>query len=239
MGAYNSKPHNTEEYNAPSGNVFIRVITETIQIAQAVGRNIRRVASLGETVNVSDAVSRIRRLVRTVTETEQVIEAAQRIIKTLRIILVQGREDILLRIQGRQDVLKRIQGQEMNTIRIQGRQDMAVTEAIEFFRGEDVTLELEQTTTGVTGGPDVNITGWALVFSMKKKLTGAVVLTKSIGSGITITSGSEGRADVVLSDTDTDTMVPGDYVYDLKRDDPGAEAILTVGTITVKEKVST
>lgn len=169
---------------------------------------------------------------------EEEYNALAAILKKLKRLVLQGREDILLRIQGRLDVLKRIQGQQMNTTRIQGRQDMAVTENVEFFRGEDVTLELEQTTTGVAGGPDVDITGWALVFSLKKRLSGKIVLTKSIGSGITITDGAAGRADVVLSDDDTNDLVPGDYNYDLKRDDPGAEAIVTVGTITVKEKVS-
>ena len=217
---------------------FFAVVTETEQLSEATQRLRLLDRETAETVTVTEATQRLRKLTRETTETVQIAEDIQRLLRALQRILIQGRQDILLRVQGRRDVLVRIQGKNDTDIRIQGRQAMAVAENVSFYRGEDVTLEVEVTTTGISGGPDVDITGWALVFNLKKRLTGKVVLTKSIGSGITITDGTAGRADVTLTDEDTLILVPGEYVFDVKRDDAGAEAILTVGTLTVKETVS-
>lgn len=115
---------------------------------------------------------------------------------------------------------------------------MSVQQNESFHRGEDITLRLEVTTTGVGGGPAVDITGWAISFSMQRRTPGSIVLSKTVGSGITITDGPNGRADVVLSDDDTNALIPGDYDYDLKRTDSDSEAVLTTGTLTIKSTVS-
>ena len=115
---------------------------------------------------------------------------------------------------------------------------MSVKQDTNFHIGEDITLEVEVTTTGISGGPAVDITGWAISFSMKRRKGGDIVLSKTVGSGITITDGPNGRADIVLTDDDTNKLVVGEYDYDVKRTDPGSEAVVTTGTLTIKDTVT-
>lgn len=105
---------------------------------------------------------------------------------------------------------------------------MAIRHDISFFRGEDVTIRVT-----VTGE---NITGWALTLAIGRGYT--PLLTKTIGSGITITNGGNGIFEAVIADTDTDTFDTGGYVWDAKRTDAGQEAVLTYGKLSLEPNVA-
>jgi len=107
---------------------------------------------------------------------------------------------------------------------------MATTEKIEIIRGEDILIEV--TVTGQI------ITGWALIFAVAPKYQDTAVITKSIGSGITITDGAHGIFQVALSDDDTKDLRTGGYVWDVKRNDAGQEAVLSRGEFVIKPNVA-
>lgn len=82
------------------------------------------------------------------------------------------------------------------------------------------------------------ITGWALSWILKQRATdpdGSAVLTKTTASGgITITNGPAGQCVVTITDTDTASLKPGAYVHELKRTDPGSEAVLCSGMAVLR-----
>ena len=82
----------------------------------------------------------------------------------------------------------------------------------------------------------VSIVGWTFLFRLsdRAKADGAVVLEKTIGSGITITDDALGLLAVAVDDTDTDEWEPGTYFYSLKRVDAGFENTLLYGTFLLK-----
>ena len=92
----------------------------------------------------------------------------------------------------------------------------------------------------------VDVTGWTLVWVLKKLASSATALiTKTVGSGIAITgtydsdpSVNTQRIAVSLDNTDTydvsaggAKVKPGTYEYALKRLDAGSETILAYGTL--------
>ena len=63
---------------------------------------------------------------------------------------------------------------------------MATQANISFYKGEDVVLT-------VTMSPATNISGWTLQFTLRKQYGDTTALvTKTIGSGITITDSTNG-----------------------------------------------
>lgn len=107
---------------------------------------------------------------------------------------------------------------------------MATTADVEFVRGEDVTIEV--TVTGV------NVTGWALSFAIALTYRDTAIITKTVGSGITITDGDNGVFEITLADTDTDGLPTGTRVWDVKRTDAGEEAVLTRGELELLPNVA-
>lgn len=108
---------------------------------------------------------------------------------------------------------------------------MAATQSIAFFNGENVTLN------GVLN-PVVDITSWAMQFAVRGTAGGTAIITKTVGSGITIVSGPASTFTVVLLSADTATQPPGAYVYDLQRTDSGHHTELLTGTLTLTAPVS-
>lgn len=91
-----------------------------------------------------------------------------------------------------------------------------------------------------------DITGWEITFDVRKQdKSSTVLLTKSVGSGITISgvfnstaSSNLQRAVLVLADTDLTiaqfSSDGGTFRYSLKRTDAGAETILAFGDFVVE-----
>lgn len=98
---------------------------------------------------------------------------------------------------------------------------MAITANIEFFRGEDVVIE-------VTLTPVTDIAGFTF-----KATIGSI--SKTTDSGISITDAGAGVLQIVLSDTDTESLSLGRTAWALKRSDAGKESVLTIGECVVKE----
>lgn len=86
----------------------------------------------------------------------------------------------------------------------------------------------------------IDISGWALSWMLKRKLTmldaDASVTKSTATTGVSIgglynaTPGSNlQRATVTILDTDTDALAAGIYYYELKRTDAGLETVLAYG----------
>lgn len=111
----------------------------------------------------------------------------------------------------------------------------------DWFIGEDKTLEFEIYDS--TEALIQNVTGWAMLFRLRRiSESDAVLFTKTTG-GSTITIAGTYNADptvnaqrtsVVIDDTDTDNLQPGKYAYWLWRTDSGNETVLAYGDVTLK-----
>jgi len=114
----------------------------------------------------------------------------------------------------------------------------------DWFVGEDKIFAFtiyQKTAAGVLTSTPQNITGWALRWDMRRTDSEAdpVVLTKaSGGSGITITDGPNGQGQVLIDDTDTDTLVPRLYRHALKRTDSGSETLLLWGSASLAKRTT-
>jgi hypothetical protein len=104
---------------------------------------------------------------------------------------------------------------------------MANTQDIQFYVGEDIPIN-------AVLDPVVDISGWAISFVMRFTAGGLPVLvTKTVGSGITIVSGPASTFIIQMLSADTSTLAPGEYVYDVQRTDVGNHRMLVLGTVTL------
>jgi len=110
---------------------------------------------------------------------------------------------------------------------------MAIKTKISFFRGEDIILTVTVT--------DENIAGWSLSFSVAKGYGQTAAFTKTTAAlgGIVRTDEANGEFEVTITDTDTDSLATGNYVWDVKRTDAGQEVVLAYGQLSLKPNVAT
>ena len=117
--------------------------------------------------------------------------------------------------------------------------DLGVEGGFSMHSGDSRVIELtvnNQDDTAVE-----NITGAAITFALSKqagnvtspKPAGAALVTKTVGSGITITDGPNGRADVVLAPADSASLPAGVYYYEVQIILAGATATTHYGQITI------
>jgi hypothetical protein len=103
----------------------------------------------------------------------------------------------------------------------------AVPQNYEYYRGEDFSF-----TTNVS--PVVDITGWALTFTLRKNYdTLPILITKTVGFGITLTTPIDGEYKVALASADTAALPTGTYLYDIQRTDAGFKTVVQIGSITL------
>jgi hypothetical protein len=107
-----------------------------------------------------------------------------------------------------------------------GSTSVPVETDITIFKGEDLVI-----TDTITG---VNITGWTLAAAVATSVTAPVIFTVA-GA---ITDAANGVFTITLTDTETDLLDPGRYVYDIKRTNAGSETVLTYGKLTVRGQVT-
>lgn len=100
---------------------------------------------------------------------------------------------------------------------------MATLANLEWYRGEDVTLNF-------TMAPVVDITGWTISFRAKSDATQTALVTVNA----TITVAASGTFAVALTAAQTTSLNASTYAYDVWRTDSGAATALTMGTITSK-----
>lgn len=112
----------------------------------------------------------------------------------------------------------------------------------EWFIGEDKTIPFEIYSSDEATMQDV--AGWALEWRLRKMIdSDAVLLTRTTGGSTITISGTYNavpatntqRINVLIEDTDTDNLQPGNYQYALKRTTAGSETILAYGTVTLKK----
>ena len=104
---------------------------------------------------------------------------------------------------------------------------MAITTAIEMYRGED--RQLNFTLASVT-----DITTWVIEFTIarQKNLT-----TKLIEKICDHTDQVNGVFQTVVEDADTADLQPGKYYWDAWRTDAGNAVLLGIGTFTILSDV--
>lgn len=104
------------------------------------------------------------------------------------------------------------------------------------FVGEDKNLQF--TVTDADANPQT-MTGWALEFVVRSQVgAGTALLTKTTGGGTIALSNGDGtddRATVTLTDTDTLALGAGDYRYALRRTTDGNEQVLAYGTFVIRQ----
>lgn len=110
-----------------------------------------------------------------------------------------------------------------------GAIESAIAESEHWFAGEAATFRYDVTEAdGVTAQV---MTGWALTWELKTSRTGTVLLTKTVGDGVTIGNGSgtDDRASVAVDAEDTEAIAAGIYHQQLRRTDAGSEKVLSFG----------
>jgi hypothetical protein len=94
----------------------------------------------------------------------------------------------------------------------------------------------------------LDITGWGLSWKIKRSKDDdddAALVTKTTSNGGITIAGvfnadkalNAQRATVVITDTDTDPLEPGNCYYELKRTDQGSEQVITFGRILLLRAV--
>lgn len=105
---------------------------------------------------------------------------------------------------------------------------MAFHIPIECFRGEALTLADVILGSG-------SIAAWTLTFALKLTHDASTTLvTKTVGSGITITDAAARTFTVSLTAANTN-QTAGKYVYTIARTNSGAETVLTYGEFTIHD----
>lgn len=114
-----------------------------------------------------------------------------------------------------------------------------ITEADRFFTNADKVIKFKiYQADGVT---PQNITGWAMSWLLKRRLTdadSAALVTKTTGAGtITLTTPLTGDCELTVTDENTATVASGFYVHELKRTDAGAETPLCEGKARLRQSL--
>ena len=131
------------------------------------------------------------------------------------------------------------------------------TDDSRIFIGQDSTIpvhvkDFDPPSGNTDGTVAKEITGWALTFDVRKlDKSGTVILSKTVGAGITIagvfnaTASSNLQRATVALDADLDLTVAkfsidgGTFRYSLKRTDDGSETVLAYGDFVVDRATQT
>lgn len=114
---------------------------------------------------------------------------------------------------------------------------MPPEQTIRIIRAQDLTLR------GYLSPPQ-DITGWTVTFEVEDKLAGAAVITKTVGSGITLTDTGKGILEVTLAKADTSGLTVSTslaagkgYVWEIKRTNAGNNLVLARGQLILEQEV--
>lgn len=98
--------------------------------------------------------------------------------------------------------------------------------------GDDLILKIA--VTDADAGGFKNLTGAAVIWRASRKIGSSALISKSVGSGITITDAVNGELEVELVPTDTEDL-RGDFVHEAEVvDSLGKKATVTVGRLTIE-----
>ena len=103
--------------------------------------------------------------------------------------------------------------------------------------GDDRVLEI---TIRENDHGTLDITGAAITWALSRIVTdkvepkGAAIVTKTVGSGITITNAHNGHVEVAITETDTDDLA-GTYYHEMQLVLSGDTSTVMYGTVTIKK----
>jgi hypothetical protein len=108
---------------------------------------------------------------------------------------------------------------------------MPPEQTIRLIRAQDITIVC-------TMEKPRSISGWAITFQVRDSLGGTSRITKTVGSGITITDAGKGVISISLAKGDTSGLTVQSYVWDIKRTDSGSNVVLARGELILEETIT-
>lgn len=102
------------------------------------------------------------------------------------------------------------------------------------YVGTDITLNFTIYQSGTTLPQD--ITGWSIQFVIHPTGSETNLVTKTIGSGVTIISGPAGQGTISIAAADTASIAPATYLFRIERTDTGSDEVLTIGLVPILAK---
>lgn len=140
-----------------------------------------------------------------------------------RTIAVLGRRDTTFTVPGQRGTTVSVLGSRSTaTVSVEGSLAVAIRTDFDVHRSEDVNIDFDI---------DESIVGWALRLSLIS-MSGTELVYKTIGSGITITSGAAGTGRGVFDSADLDRTMTS-YRWSLARTDTGYKAVLAYGLVNI------
>jgi hypothetical protein len=108
---------------------------------------------------------------------------------------------------------------------------MPPEQTLRLIRAQDLTLRASLS-------PPREVTGWSITFQVRDSLGGTSRITKTVGSGITLTDAGKGIITISLAKADTATLTIQSYVWDVKRTDSGNNVVLARGQLVLEQEVT-
>lgn len=115
---------------------------------------------------------------------------------------------------------------------------MPPEQTLRIIRAQDLTLKARLS-------PPRDVTGWSVTFQVRDALGGSSVLSKTVGSGITISDAGQGILSIALAKADTSGLTVSSslaagkgYVWDVKRTDAGSNVVLARGQLVLEQEVT-
>jgi hypothetical protein len=109
---------------------------------------------------------------------------------------------------------------------------MPPEQTLRLIRAQDLTLR------AALAAPR-DITGWSITFQVRDSLGGTSRMTKTVGSGITVSDAGKGIISIALLKGDTTGLAIQSYVWDIKRTNAGANVVLARGELILEQEVTT
>ena len=109
---------------------------------------------------------------------------------------------------------------------------MAPEQTLRLIRAQDLSI---------LGRMDIprDITGWTVTFQVRDSLGGTSRITKTVGSGITLSNAGRGEITITLDKADTSGLTIQSYVWDVKRTTSGSNVVLARGELILEQEVTT
>lgn len=114
---------------------------------------------------------------------------------------------------------------------------MPPEQTIRLIRAQDLTLRFFLS-------PPRDMTSWTVTFEVEDKLAGSAVITKTVGSGVTLADTGKGILEVSLAKADTSSLTVSSglatgkgYVWELKRTNSGSNVVLARGQLILEQEV--
>src|SRR6188472_2239208 len=113
---------------------------------------------------------------------------------------------------------------------------MPPEQTLRLIRAQDLTLRFVMS-------PPRDITSWTATFEVEDKLAGSAVITKTVGSGVTLADTGKGIIEVSLAKADTSALTVSSaltagkgYVWELKRTNAGFNVVLARGQLILEQE---